>query len=326
MLHTRFFNRPYTILVPQGIGDSVWAMVKIQDLAKQLSLNNRVHILISCTSLSTSLEMRSLEFISRFRFVISAKMYQIPILNYRNPATPEGYYNYIPDGKPTDSKIDYVMIPNAPLERGVRLEDWLPEYQCNWDIMDEWQISPEELSVAQKIKDEHGDYIVFYMSGASGNSVDGHNRGPIWKPQDWIDLGQLLHDQYGVKIVVIGAKYDKSYYDEEILPLLNDRNFWIDTIGKTTIGEVLSISKYAQYIISYQGGLAMVANYMGVPAAIFWRPKGDSINPNTYLSFEEDMATAWVSPKMLTNGAFLPLIYGRHDPKYIAKEVQKRGW
>jgi hypothetical protein len=65
---------------------------------------------------------------------------------------------------------------------------------------------------------------------------------------------------------------------------------------------------------------------LGTPTALWWRPEGDSISPDAYLSFKEAMASAWVPPATLAAGKHLPLIYGRESPDDILSAIKERRW
>jgi hypothetical protein len=118
------------------------------------------------------------------------------------------------------------------------------------------------------------------------------------------------------------------YYDYYVAPEVKKfpQKHWINLIGKLGIGGTYAIIKRARFTISYQSGIGIFASYLGIPTGIFWRAKGDSLNPECYISFEEAMSSAWVNPKMLASGRHLPLIYGRHHVEYICKEITDRKW
>ena len=110
-------------------------------------------------------------------------------------ATPEGYYRYLPDGKEwAPEGIDYVLMPNAALERAIRLEDWLPEFKTNWGIMEDFVFTEAEQDFARHFADRIGRFVTFFMAGKSGSSTDsaGHNRNALWKPEEWVELGDKL--------------------------------------------------------------------------------------------------------------------------------------
>lgn len=310
-------------LIPQGIGDAVWALLKVQDIAAKR--DNVVNIFIACQNKNSAAEARALDFVRKFKFVSSAEMYEMPmngqggcILLPGPIADENGYYRYIPDGETSLPGIDYVLMPNAPLERGIRIENWLSEYKTNWRIMDDFSFDGTGM--------QGFEYVVFYFSSIQNNTSSGHNRNGLWTPSQWIGLGKYIQEKLECKIVVVGADYDKSYFTGYIKPLLSDPDEWIDLIGIYGIEQTFSIVKGARFVVAYQSGIGIVASYMGVPSGIFWRAKGDSISPDCYISFEEKMAEAWVNPAMIEKGKYLPLIYGRHDENYIIDEIKKRAW
>lgn len=316
-------------LLPQGIGDSVWAMHKIQSVSKKIG-DGRIEVYLNCSE-ESKVETRALDFIRRFDFVDEAHM--LPGISIHPLLDPhvddDGRYVYIPDG-PTEfnGETYYALMPNGHLERGNRLETWLPEFEINWNLMDHFKITSEERQVGEDLKHWVGDYIVFYPGPMDGNLFSGHNRGEMWSPEDWINLGKRLHEELGVHIVVVGAPYDSEYYDSMLEPLLKERSidYWTSVLGKTNIGELYGVTTKSRFIISYQSGVGIVSSYLGVPTGIFWRPKGNSINTYVYISFEEEMASAWTNPAMIAAGKHMPLIYWRHDVNYIVDEVKKRGW
>lgn len=315
------------ILVPQGIGDSIWALHKVEDIAR-CEGDGVVNILIACFSETAALEARAVDFISRFSFVNSVKMYEVPRIGQAGavllpgwPADSDGYYRYIPDG-PTDLPgVDYVLMPNAPLERGIRLEDWLPQYKTNWDIMDTFEFKSEELAIADEVV-SRGEYAVFFLGSLASNTTAGHNRDGIWTPEDWLELGKEIESTLGIRIVLVGASYDELYYQKFIRDQVN----WENLIGKLGIAATFAVTKRARFIISYQSGIGIVSNYFGVPTGIFWRQKGDSVLDKLYVTFEEAMSSAWVNPKIAAENKHMPLIYGRHSRHYIMDQIKERKW
>lgn len=315
-------------LIPQGIGDAIWALMKTEDVNRQLDPAGKLNIKIACMDQLSPSESRALDFVSRFKFVNSVAMYDVPSRGQGGAAllpgicgTEFGYYNYLPDGTTDYPEIDYVLIPNASLERGIRLEEWLPQFKVNWQVMDSFTFYKNELEEAEQIKEP---YAAFFLGSLEGNGRAGHNRNSIWKPEEWVDLGERIMDYFGGRIVVVGGNDDRSYYDQRIVPLL--KRSWIDCLGNRTIGTSYAITKKARFMISYQSGMGIVSNYMKVPLGIFWRAKGDSVSPYDFISFEESMASAWADPETIKQGKHMPLIYGRHDVDYIMHEIKERNW
>lgn len=315
-------------LLPQGIGDSVWALHKIQAVRDRLNPGGKINAFLTCSERNL-LQDRALEFIRRFDFISSVDMkVNYSILREESPVRKDGCYNYIEDGMYEFQGDKYcVLIPNAPLEHGIRLEEWLPQYAIDWDIFKRFRISDDERGFAADLCRRVGPYAVFYPGPLGGNTLEGHNRNMLWKPAEWIELGGRIQREFGLAIVVVGAYYDKDYYTEMLLPSLNGSSpTWTDLIGETSIGELYAVTSRAKFLISYQAGVGIVSTYLGTPTGIFWRPWGDSISRNWFLSFREEMASGWVPPRMITSGTHLPLIYGRHGVGYIMDEIRTRGW
>lgn len=312
-------------LIPQGIGDSIWALTKVQSIAEQHG-EKTIDIVMN-TSGMNSREQRALDFVLGFDFVNSAGMKQVNIMQlpYNIPTDDCGYFRYIPDGPSSVVGIDWTLMPNSAMERGIRLENWLPEYKTNWRIMDHFQFVPSSLIRSKTIKKTFGDFCIFFLGSKEGNMTDGHNRGSIWKPEDWVTLGEFIQHSLELNIIAVGAEYDKSYFEELVLGN-GSTSHWINLIGKTSINEVYALIRDARFVVSYQSGIGIVAEYLGIPTAIFWRQKGDSISSNFYASFDEKMNGAWSPPDMIASEKHMALYYGRHDVKYICDELIRRKW
>src|SRR5262249_4765816 len=140
----------------------------------------------------SQVDCRALDFVKRFTFVSSAVMKPFPIHKPDEDwIKRDGTYNYLEDGIYEFAGKRYVvLVPNAALERGERLETWLPHRKINWNIWDDFVITPQERRVGYDLLQRIGPYAVFYPGPLNGNTEDGHNRNALWKPQDWVELGQ----------------------------------------------------------------------------------------------------------------------------------------
>lgn len=320
------------ILVPQGIGDSVWCLLKAQDLVARVD-PGPIDLRIACWRQDVC-ETRARDFLRRFSFVDSVEMYPMPHKNNHGPvllpgqaADKDGIYRYIPDGPHPELKgIDYAMIPNAALERGTRLEKWLPECRTNWNVMDDFRFDDEDLAFADKFAVDHGPFVIFFMASLANNTVSGHNRNGLWSVGDWVGLGDEIHERYGAQIVVVGTTWDEDYYARCVAPRVAGSWYWHSHISKWPISRTYAVVARSRFVVSYQSGIGIVAHYLGRPTAIFWRPKGDSISSRTHITFDEGMASAWARPDDVVSGKLMPCIYGRQGPLEILKHIEDHGW
>jgi hypothetical protein len=314
-------------LLPTGIGDSVWALHKIQAIRDKQAPGEPIDI--SLVGGRHIIDARATDFLSRFSFVNSVDVRPCSIHKAGQMYRKDGTYNYVEDGwKMYNGEKYCVLIPNEALERGERLENWLPHYPIRWDIWSDFSITEAEREFAARIYGRIGPFAVFHPGPLAGNTSDGHNRGPMWKPEDWVELGRRCHDELGLRIVAVGAPYDIAYWEHQLGPkvIMGHGHYWDSLIGATNLGQLWALTSLSQFTISYQDGVGIVATYLGTPTGIFWRPKGNSISLTVYLSFDERMASAWVPPKVLDAGTHLPLIYGRATPDSIMAEIDRRGW
>lgn len=304
-------------LVPTGIGDSTWALTKAKAIANRLG-DGRVEIKIACDGFD-EVQQRALEYVRRFPFVSNAEMLRTGAVLKPGPHTDaKGRYRYLDDGPWRDGL--FALMPNAPLERGERLETWFPDDRIDWTITRQWANTPAETAFAENVRQQLGPFAIIYPGPIDGNTSAGHNRGSLWRPEDWVELAELLRGS-GMAVVAIGAKYDWSYWRHHILHAVKrsdpSGSLVYNFIGELPIGKTLALIRKATVGIYYQSGLGVWSAYEGIPTAMFWRPEGDSIVPEKYLSFDERMATAWVPLQDLEAGRYLPCIYTRTDVEQI---------
>jgi hypothetical protein len=304
--------------IPPGIGDAVWALCKVESiLAKESAQTAEIFIVDRGVR-------RAHEFVRSFDFVEAVYHMDFEMLNPVNDTAvlPDMTYDYVLTCQRLGG-LDWWLMPNWELEHGVRLEDWLPQYQIDWKIADHFRFSETSRETwAHTVQESGGAYGVFYLGPESGNTVAGHNRGPLWRMEDWRELARLVYRQLGLPIVVVGAEYDKSYADQVLASETLNDILILDRVGQWDIHETFRVCQGAKFVVSYQSGIGIFSTYMRIPVAMWWRPHGDSILPDRNLSFNEKMATAWVPPDILQAGGYAGLIYGSCDARSVFSQLE----
>jgi hypothetical protein len=306
---------PACFILPNGIGDTMWAILKIRKIACGRPID-----LVLSGNPGREIDSRAVPFLKRFPFVRSVKVSDIPALeDLENPTDSRGRYRYVSDGP--RGRWHYLM-PNRTLESGRRIEEWLPGIPVDWDVLDSYDWTGTERG--DREAETLGDFCCFYLGPESGHTDEGHNWKWLWEPKDWVQLGLGLVAS-GLRVCVIGARYDRSFWERYVRPGVEEVGMdWADLCGELEIGETLALLRRAKLLVSYQCGLGIVNHYLGGKTVMWWRPEGDSLHPRHFISFSEQMKDAWIRPGWESN--YMGLIYKQCSPQGILEEMEKRKW
>lgn len=318
--------------IMSGIGDAVWSFVIQKAVRKKYGATAlRFHVNDS----GDGRRKRSNNMLARFSFVddMVTAPFQIHTEKAIDPKT--GHLNYMPSGpvrvNDPHYSFDYFLVVNTFLEHG-----WdygkicehldLDKSDIDFDFFQEYKEEDKDLTALEKITHYIGDsYVIFYYGAEVDNTVGGLNRDEVWKPEDWNRLGRMINEEYGLKVVVIGAPYDASYANK-VLGANNDL-FYFNTIGQLDITATLSLIQRCRFMIAFPAGVGIVGPYMRVPTTIFWRPQYMSYHVmHERAGFEPDFATDWVPPAVVSVGDYYPAWYGTDTPESVFDVIKSRGW
>jgi ADP-heptose:LPS heptosyltransferase len=308
-------ERAVQFVLPAGIGDTTWALLKIKDIAAGRPID-----LIVSGEARKEVDQRAVPYLKRFKFVREVMVLDIPILHDRdNPTNSRGRYNYVSDGLRGEY---HYLIPNTVLETGARLEQWLPDFKIDWDLFNDfsWDNTARGTTLGRGLS----PFVAFYLGPEAGSASEGHNRNWLWEPRHWIEMGQFFKER-GLNVCVVGAPYDHSFWERYVQQGVKEANqSWVSLIGKLEIGETFALLKEAKCFLSYQCGLGIVNHYLGGNTVMWWRPEQDSCHPHRLVSFDERMKDAWIRPGW--EKKYMGLIYTRESPADIIREIDRRGW
>jgi FkbM family methyltransferase len=317
VLLRRYHGKVLRVAVPSGIGDVTWVLTKLPALLAREGADKAD---VDCCH---SDYPRCSEFLSGFDFVRHAGYCEFDCVERDNPVLADGCYNYAPSQPRWHDYYDWFLQANGHLEHGRRLEEWLPDLAIDWQIARRFRFRPEDEASAGRFAAEAGPFALFFAASTPANTVAGHNRGPLWKPDDWAGLCRHFLEK-GVRPVFIGAAWDRDYYDRHLAGRLPG-GVW-ERINQWPIGLTFAAIRLARGVVSFQSGLGIFGVYLGARVAMWWRPHGNSIAPDRHVTFSEEMARSWAPPGAEASGRYLPLIYGRQTPAQLADLMAQRGW
>jgi len=317
--------------IMSGIGDAVWSLVIQKAVRRKYGADA---LLYHINDSGDGRRKRSNNMLARFGFVDDMVTSKFQVHADTPMDDRSGHLNYIPSGPVAidgRDEFDYRLIVNTYLEHGQGYDRvcealGLKEEDLDFDFFIDYHEKPEDMAAVNKILNHVGfDYAVFYYGAEVDNTIGGLNRDEIWKPEDWNRLGRMVHEEFGLKIVVIGAPYDTSYANR-ILGANSD-TFYYNAIGELDITETLALIQRSKFVVAFPAGVGIVGPYMRVPTVIFWRPKHMSYHVmHDRAGFCPKFATNWVPEPVIKGGGYYPAWYGEDTPNSIMEAVRKGGW
>jgi ADP-heptose:LPS heptosyltransferase len=284
---------PQTFVLKDTIESVSWAMMKIRAVAQGRPID-----VVLAGDHAREVSWPVLQFVRSWSFVRRAVREKLGVQDPDDPVNTQGRHVYHPSGFYEGKQW---LIPDGVLEGGRRIEEWMADIPIDWTAIDELRL-PAPPTMTQP-------YVCFHLGSEYQNGLgDGpglaHNRGPLWTPADWVQLGKEV--QQGATVCVIGHDSDRGYWMRHVEPLTRG---WVSHVGQLDLGQTVALLQRASGVVSYQSGLGVLANYLGVPCAMWWRPNGLSSREDRFVSFDERMADAWTRPGV----PYAPLVYKRES-------------
>ena len=252
-----------TVNTPQGIGDLIW-------IYRKLSL---VYDIINITILiiqENKVQKRSYDFLKTLD--------KIGIVNFKIVSCRE--YNKVAKSMYTvdDILCDYSV--NAWLENGVHI-DKIDKYPINWNI---------NLKLGLSVVNYN--YVLLYVSGCSHNS-------PYYQmsPENWSQLIVSVCNFIGTKnCIMIGAPYDNKKLSE--IYKMAKSSLDIELFTDLHIKETMRIISNAEYFVSYQSGLSIIAEELRTPTLMVYYPEN------------KKMVDTWVRNENISKGLIKSVFFG----------------
>jgi len=270
------------ILVPPGVGDVYWSLIKIKSFCEKHGYGIP-DVRISSQKVD---RQRSIDYVKRCPFVNAAGYEFHP--KGKRPDEFREAYNL--DGRNIFKKVshcDYFIAFNGSMRFGKSIDMLHPEYETDW--MFPMFESLEERRYAPKLKEEIGDFIVAYFVP--------HGMYSKWlsdlSEADIKDMLVEIQQATGKKIILVGAKWDKNTFIEQFAEL----DGFINLIGKTSLPECFSLMRYADGVIGFPSGITIMATRFKTPTVMFWNDYFDkgffhnSCPPQSYLNWYDYVNT-----------------------------------
>lgn len=283
-----------TILVPPGIGDSYWSVVKMQSFIAKEKLDIPIVIPVSNKEVKYSGHERSIPFLRMFPFLC------VPGTTIAGDPKLQAIWNeaYSRQGRTIFRNIlgyDYFLSYNGHLRYGKQLEEIDPQLACNW--FPPMFVSLEQEQYQAHCLEKYGRYVAFYFP-FYGTYSHWTAEFPV---TEVISSVRGITEQTGCTPIFVGAGWDAD--DESLRHVMANVTGSVNLTNKTTVEQLFGLLKGASAVVGYPSGLTIMAAMFRVPTLIIW---------NHY--YNTQFSWYCVSPEVRNKTYFIDYTYKlRHD-------------
>lgn len=248
--------RTLRLAVPPGVGDVYWALSKVEALREKFGADH-VRLCVQKAGPGRSVDWRQM-----VDFIDSGEFFPF---QPGEAVKPPGYREDL-------AGVDALLWPNAIVDRGLRLEEWLPDLSFNLDfpVHTEHYPGPDRR-------------VVVYASSEAINRA--------WlselDEQYWLDVIEGLTHKLGQPVTLIGAGWDKAYADRLLAARHGrPRNMHFENlVSQTRLPQIADILRKARVVVGAISGMTILANHFKTPCVALY--------PNAH---HPDFPRTWVKP------------------------------
>lgn len=247
----RLSSKVLSVILLPGIGDIIYTWYKLINYVndgyvfdvKVLDCQpQRSHQILGCLD-----GMRTFEYIGGFEYYF---YWLVNMDDLRLPPS-NGTFQNMP-----------VLHINSFLETNQHIDTYMPSYPANYNI----EIKTDDEAVEWARNKINTDYynLLLYTSNYTNNI----NCNVHPDPQYWVDLALLAYEFSGsekpLKVSVTGASYDSDLTEDTYKRLL-EMNIEADLLLDQNFYYIIEFIRNADILVSYESGLAMVADCFHTP-------------------------------------------------------------
>lgn len=251
------------ILLPPGIGDSYWSIVKLQAFMEKYG-TGLPDIYVACNrDRVDNGNRRAFPFIEMFPFLNST---DVSIGRNEHPSLRNLWHEaYSVQGRTVFRNAcgcDYFVSYNGHLRFGEELEKVDPDLRCDWHPP--MFISVEQERFRKECVAKYGRYIVVHVVFV-GTYQFWTKEFPIKSVEESMThLGKVT----GCTPILAGAAWDKRDPSQDRVRK-NIRNC-VDMRGMTSVEQLFGLMRGAQAVVGYPSGLTIMGAMLGCKTLIIW--------------------------------------------------------
>lgn len=245
------------ILVPSGIGDAYWVIVKLPGFLREHGIVTEPTIVVQ----DSGGPKRTTPYIKNVACVHEGGYKWMPT------GSPLFHEAYMQNGRTVFPQpfgdIDYFIAYNGVMRFGRSLDEvdpsWVPEWRPRLHFSKEARAFKERLC-------SEGPYCIVYFAEA------GMYRKWLgqYKPETITETLKQIQRTFGVRIIFIGADWDRGLIGQDIARTNPDDPEWVDLIGMTSFDQMLGAIDGAWGVFGFPAGNTILATVRNVPTVLVW--------------------------------------------------------
>jgi hypothetical protein len=282
--------------LPPGIGDAHWVCQKLPALREHLGVTRLV------AHINEDPDHHTVHYLRLVPFIDEAVCDRSVPLDYTRelPDYPGPRWSTL-EGSANIAGLDYMLCANAHLERGERIETWLPGLATTYSYP--LTLSAEARAWAKSMMPS--PTMLLYPSGMSANEwFHGH----WWTATNWMQVIEGLN-HLGITPILVGAPSSSDLeYRERLMQAAEYRlqvagraPAYLDLIGRTTHEQVMALIERCIAIAGLNSGLVIVSSALNVPTVMLWADRRFEANLPTpgRVTLHPAQAYSWLNHAQL---------------------------
>jgi len=248
-----------TVLVPPGVGDSYWSVVKMQAFIRERGIGLPDVGVVCPRSKAHDGHKRSFPFLQMFPFIhCSERCVEGRSADLRHIWREA----YMRPGRTVFRDVagfDWFLAYNGHLRVGRTLEE-ADDLACDWHPPMFESLGQQAYRDRCRRKYYMALYFVF-----GGTYLHWIRQFPVRKI---IEAVNDIADRTGLRPVFLGASWDKA--DERLSALISKVKGAVNLVGRTTLDQAFGLMKGAEAVVGFPSGLTIMAAAFGCRTMIIW--------------------------------------------------------
>lgn len=245
-------DRPLRILLPPGIGDAHWVLMKLRAFCAARS-KPRPRVWSMCVE---PWRRRSHGFLSRVPFIEAMGDFPLDRPAYL-AGLPNGINKETRDEIPGLFGFDHYISFCKSIPDGRSMSEILPGYATEWDYPVEE--TPEDARFREEFRSREGPYILLYFSdyGMHRKWADHFGQARIRR------FLLALREAFGERLVLFGMPHDQSFAS-----LFQD--LCLSMMGRTSTTQLMALIRGARAMVGFHIGPTIIGPHLGTPTVMLW--------------------------------------------------------